>query len=113
MPVGVLNVVSRMELIQKTQETPEMLFVVCFSASWCKPCKVVKPRLKELCQNSDTRFYFEVDIESDDFGDLSEECNVGSLPTVQMYRNGEMLSMFKGLNDLENMCLFIQNNLII
>ena len=110
MPTSILHIISRMELLQETQKKPNMLFVVCFSASWCKPCKVVKPRLKEMCQNSENRFYFEVDIESDDFGYLSEECNISSLPTVQMYRNGEILSMFKGLLELEDMCLFIQDN---
>jgi len=110
MPVGVLHIISQMELIAETKKMPNMLFVVCFSASWCKPCKVVKPRLREMCETHADRFYFEVDIESDDFGDLSEECNIGSLPTVQMYRNGEMLKMFKGAGELEDMCLFIENN---
>ncbi len=110
MPVGVLHIISQMELIKKTKDMPNMLFVVSFSAPWCNPCKVVKPRLKEMCETHADRFYFEVDIESDDFGDLSEECNIGSLPTVQMYRNGEMLKMFKGAGELEDMCLFIENN---
>ena len=110
MPVGVLHIISQMELVQKTKEQPNMLFVVCFLASWYKPCKVVKPRLSEMCEPHTDRFYFEVDIESDDFGDLSEECNIGSLPTVQMYRNGEMLKMFNGAGELDDMCLFIENN---
>tara|TARA_Y100000389_G_C17387746_1_gene478053 strand:+ start:109 stop:444 length:336 start_codon:yes stop_codon:yes gene_type:complete len=110
MPVGVLHIISQMELIAETQKMPNILFVVCFSASWCKPCKVVKPQLIKMCETHADRFYFEVDIENDDFGDLSEECNIGSLPTVQMYRNGEMLKMFKGVGELEDMCLFIENN---
>lgn len=109
MPVGNLQVISQKELIQKTKEHPNILFVVCFSASWCKPCKVVKPRIKELCESYSNRFYFEVDIESDDTGNLSEECNISSLPTVHMYQNGKLLSVFKGTGDLEDMCLFIEN----
>lgn len=69
------------ELINSTPRV-----VVQFSASWCYPCKLLKPKLENLEQeNKDVTFVY-LDIEM--APDFSKTSGIMSVPTVVAYLNG-------------------------
>ena len=70
--------------------------IVDFSAKWCGPCKILKPRLQELEQ----RFGDEIKIiyiDVDENKTLADAMNIRSIPALYFYKNGKLHSSFIGL----------------
>lgn len=68
--------------------------VVQYYATWCGPCKMLKPVLDQLSTEwTDTPFY-RVDI--DQFRDQSIEAGIRSVPTVVVYKDGEEVDRQSG-----------------
>lgn len=110
MTCGQLSTYNQKELLDETSKNPNILYIVCFSASWCKPCKLVKPRLNELCKDSETRYFFEIDIEDDIYSELIDEYQITSLPTTLIYKNSALLKAYYGTQNVNELYDYIQNN---
>lgn len=73
------------------------LVVKRFSASWCGPCKMLKPVFNELSEqySSNGVQFLEVDI--DDNIDEASKYGVRSVPTVILEKNGVEVDRFVGV----------------
>lgn len=70
--------------------------LVDFFATWCGPCKALAPILDKLSEDlSDKAKIVKVDIDAD--GDLAREFMVMSVPTMKIFKNGEVVETFVGL----------------
>jgi len=81
--------------------------VVTFSARWCGPCKVCKPRLQgEVASRSPTPigYVYEDDLDSS-FLDVLVE--IKAFPTFVFFRNGREIERVEGV-DLESLEAMIQ-----
>ena len=82
------------EFFQKLRESPRPV-VVDLWASWCGPCRVVKPILERLAGEYAGR----VDLwqnSSDDHQELLRELRVYGIPTLIAYRNGVEVQRYVG-----------------
>ena len=80
------------ELINSTPRV-----VIQFSASWCYPCKLLKPKLEKLEQeNSDVTFVY-LDIETAQ--EFAKTSGIMSVPTVIGYLNGSKFDRVDGGNE--------------
>ena len=61
--------------------------IVYFTASWCQPCKMIKPHFIKLA-NEDSRDYFIIDIDTIDMSWL-EKYNIKSVPRIIVLEHGE------------------------
>ena len=74
--------------------------VIYCSASWCQPCKTLKPIMDEIM--SEERFidvdYKKIDIENDEEAeDIVEMFKIRNVPTVLfLNENGELIFKFVG-----------------
>ena len=82
--------ISVSELKQKIENKETML--VSFSASWCGPCKMLKEELKKV--QSSTPIY-KIDVEEDI--DFSRQYSVRSVPTMKMFKEGNVINTTVGL----------------
>jgi thioredoxin 1 len=75
------------------------LVVVQYFATWCGPCKMLKPVLEALSTElNDVKFY-RVDI--DLFRNQAIEAGIRSVPTVVLYKDGEEVDRQSGYQPKE------------
>ena len=75
-----------------------------FSATWCGPCKVFKPIMKEL---SDEGYNIEF-IDGDENRDMAVEYNIHSIPTTIIEEDGEEISRIVGVKTKEEMLDYLR-----
>nr|AQY45784.1 TrxRFP1 thioredoxin biosensor [synthetic construct] len=74
----------------------DKLVVVDFSATWCGPCKMIKPFFHSLSEKYSNVIFLEVDV--DDSQDVASESEVKSMPTFQFFKKGQKVGEFSGAN---------------
>jgi thioredoxin-like negative regulator of GroEL len=79
------------------------MHVLMFTASWCMPCKTVKPILEKLC----TKHHLDLTIlDVDKAPSMATKYNVRSLPTIILLHNGKEVRRIVGtINNLEEKLL--------
>ena len=87
------------EIINSNQLT-----LVDFYATWCGPCKHMHPVLEQLKSDlGDTIRIIKIDVDKNE--DVSVAYRIQSVPTLMLFRNGQVLWRQSGamsLNDLKN-----------
>ncbi|XP_057642588.1 thioredoxin-like [Chionomys nivalis] len=74
----------------------DKLVVVDFSATWCGPCKMIKPFFHSLSEKYSSVVLLEIDVV--DCQDAAAECEVKCMPTFQFYKKGQKVGEFSGAN---------------
>ena len=62
--------------------------LVDFWASWCGPCKMVSPLVDELAEEHSEYKFCKINV--DDETPLAVKFNVMSIPTLMVFKNGEI-----------------------
>lgn len=87
-----------MKIIDKTefdQIKNDGVLLVDFFANWCGPCKMVAPILEELSKEYDGKVNM-VKIDVDQEPSLSGSFGVMSIPTIIIFKNGEIAKQITG-----------------
>ena len=83
--------------------------LVDFFAEWCGPCKMMGPVLEELSnQYSDVEF---VKVNIDDNMDLAERFQIMSIPTVYIFKDGQVIGKNTGYNGPDGIKQFIDSTI--
>lgn len=80
------------------KEIKEGNLIVDFSATWCGPCRMMEPVLKEL---SSKIKILKVDI--DELEVLTRKLGIMSVPTMIIYKDGKEVKKLVGYHSLEEM----------
>ena len=78
--------------------------LVDFNASWCAPCRMLRPILEELAKESDEYKIVSVNIDNDE--ELSEKYEVYSIPCLILFKEGKEILRnvgFKPKNEIKKM----------
>ena len=73
--------------------------VVDLFATWCGPCKMLSPVLDEISEEITTTKFYKIDV--DDNEDIAREYKVMSIPTVLVFKDGELTNTIVGLKSRE------------
>ena len=73
--------------------------VVDFHADWCGPCKVLSPILDELDDEIENVEFVKINV--DHYPELSGSYEIMAVPTVIMFKNGEVKDRFSGVQPKE------------
>ena len=71
--------------------------ILQFGASWCMPCKQLKPKVEKISLESPDIVFAYVDVE--EAHRFSMESNVQSVPTVIGYHNSDEVGRVVGNNE--------------
>jgi putative thioredoxin len=80
-------------LQEKSQNVPVL---VDFWAAWCQPCQMLMPVLANLAEEMQGAFIL-IKVNSDENQELAMQYGVRSLPTVKVFKNGEAVDEFMGV----------------
>lgn len=72
------------------------LVVVDFFATWCGPCKMIAPLLDKFSKEYTAAKFIKVDV--DELGEIAQEYEISSMPTVLFMKNGEVVGKVIGAN---------------
>jgi len=70
--------------------------LVDFFATWCGPCRMLTPILEQIAEEKKGEIdIFKMDV--DECEDLSREFGIMSIPTLMVFKNGQLVKRETGL----------------
>ncbi|RKT57701.1 thioredoxin family protein [Saccharothrix australiensis] len=83
--------------------------LVEFTASWCPPCRMIEPVLAELDDElADVRF---AKIDTDANPRTARDRGVMGMPTLQLYRDGELVAQLVGARPKQQLMSWLEPHL--
>ena len=72
--------------------------LVDFWATWCVPCKMIAPIVKEIADEYDGKILVGK-VNVDEEPDLTMQYNVSSIPTLMVFKNGQLVNKAVGYRE--------------
>jgi len=83
--------------------------VVDFWAAWCGPCRAMAPAYERVAAELEPGVRFlKVDTEAEQA--LAAQYNIRSIPTLMLFRNGQMVAQRAGASDAQSLKEWIRQN---
>ncbi len=88
----------------------EGVVLVDFWATWCPPCRIQGPIIDDLAAEvSDRAIITKLDV--DDHGSIASRYGVSSIPTLLLFKDGEEVERFVGVQQKETLLAVIEHHL--
>lgn len=81
------------------------LTIIDFSATWCMPCRMLKPILERVVEKFDDVDFYNLDI--DECEDIAKRYRIFSVPTLVAFKKGRMIDTLVGLNSFDDVVDFV------
>ena len=79
--------------------------LVDFNASWCGPCKMLRPILDEIAASEiETKI---VSINVDEESELAEKYEVSSIPCLVLFKNGREINRSVGFKSKDEIMMLL------
>ena len=88
--------------------TGKGLVLVDFFATWCGPCKMLGPVLEDMASDRDSIDIVKIDI--DESMNLARQYGIMSVPTLVLFKDGQVVAQTSGFQPKESIQQFIDNN---
>lgn len=78
--------------------------LVDFNATWCGPCRMLKPILEEFSETTSVKV---CSIDTDQNENLARNYNIYSIPCIILFENGKEVKRNVGLLSLDELKEFV------
>jgi thioredoxin 1 len=86
------------------EEIKEGKVLVDFNATWCGPCRMLKPILEEYSQDATVKI-LSVDVDKNE--ELARKYNILSIPCLIVFENGQEIKRNVGMISLDEIKNFV------
>lgn len=93
--------INEQEFKEIIAEDNSKLLIIEFYASWCNPCKMLKPVLEELVVKNDDLEIYKVNVDKNSA--LADDLDIHSVPTLLFYREGKIIKQLMGFQPLASL----------
>jgi len=93
----VTEIHSHAEFESVMQTAGDLLVVVDFTATWCGPCKKIKPFFHTLASDNPNVVFLQVDV--DECDQTAGLCGVEAMPTFQFYKHNKVVMEVMGADE--------------
>ncbi len=84
--------------------------LVDFWAEWCGPCRMLAPTFEKLAEKYAEQITF-AKVDVDALGDLANRFGVRSIPTLLLFRQGDVVERIVGVQSFENLSRLLDRNM--
>ena len=84
--------------------------LVDFWASWCGPCRMIAPFIEQLAEKYEGKVKV-CKANVDELADLASSYGISSIPTLLIFKNGEVVAQRIGGANLAILDAFVADNL--
>ena len=84
----------------------EELTVIDFSATWCMPCRMLKPIFERVAEKCTDVSFYNVDIDENE--EIAKRYRIFSVPTLVCFKEGKKVDSLVGLNSFEEIVEFVE-----
>ena len=84
--------------------------IIDFHALWCGPCKVQSPILKQIADELGDRVKV-IKIDIDQNQEIAGRFNIRSVPTIMIFKNGEVKYQQAGVHTKPELMKIVLNNM--
>ena len=88
----------------------DRLVLVDFFATWCQPCKMMHPVLKQLKDTLGDKIRI-IKVDMDKYGQTAAQYGIQAVPTLILFRKGQMLWRQSGMVSRADLLAVIDRNL--
>lgn len=81
--------------------------LVDFWATWCGPCKMIAPIVKEIADEYDGKILVGK-VNVDEEPDLTMQYNVSSIPTLMVFKNGQLVNKAVGYREKDEILIMLK-----
>lgn len=106
-----LTTITNIEDFEKLEKKSETL-VIDFSASWCGPCRMMKPIFDEISTENNFNCEFAT-VDIDECEKLAEKFSIMYVPTFLILKNGNEIARTSGYMEKDKFEDFLKQNLKI
>ena len=93
MPGNIVQLKTRQELQVFAKKSNA--FIIDFTATWCGPCKTIKPLIDTAWEQMKTKFDMVI-VDADEGCDICSSLKVKGFPTLVTFINKEMVESVQG-----------------
>lgn len=92
-----------------TEVLAEKVALVDFSATWCGPCQMLAPVVDALAEELEGQVaVYNVDVDAN--SDLAMQYRVMSVPSLLLFKDGQVAGQTVGYRSADEIKAFIANN---
>lgn len=84
--------------------------LVDYWAEWCGPCRMIAPVIEEVAGEFDGRLKV-VKLNIDQNAESARKYNIRSIPTLMLFKNGDMIAQKVGALSKSQLTAFLEANL--
>lgn len=88
------------------EEIKNGIILIDFYANWCGPCKKLTPELEELSKEMKQVKFYKVNIDIEH--ELTKRFNIMSVPTILLFKEGEIVGKTSGYSPKQLIKGFIE-----
>ena len=102
-----MEVVLTVENFETEVLKSEMPVLVDFWATWCGPCRMIAPVIEEIAEDYQGKLKVGK-INVDEQGELAVKYGISSIPTLLLFKGGEVVKKTLGYMPKEAVVKFIE-----